>query len=88
MDINLTNTFISKNARNGTQCQHILEITAEYILCQMFGETTHHTEDTESLIHLFMTTYPLLAINTIHMPGLCVCKHDSISLEIDSYHLK
>ena len=49
----------------------------------MITEPTHHTDDSESLIDLFLTNNPSTVNNVIHMPGLGLCKHDSILVEID-----
>ena len=76
------------NHRNGTQCQCLLNITAEHSLNQMIIETMNQSESSKSLNDLFLTIKPSLVINIFHMTELCVCKHETISLEINSHAQK
>ena len=82
-DINWNSNCISKYATKGALCEQLLNITTEYNLSQMISKPTHHTDDSESLLDLFLTSSPSLVHNIIHMPGLGLCKHDAINIEID-----
>ncbi|XP_072043160.1 uncharacterized protein [Amphiura filiformis] len=50
----------------------------------MVSEPTYHTDDSESLLDLFLTTSPSSVQDVFHMPGLGVCKHDSIMVLVDT----
>ena len=82
-DVDWSTNSVPKYATKGTLCQNLLNITAEYSLSQMVTETTHHTDDSDTLIDLFLTNNPSTVNNIIHMPGLGVCKHDTIMVQID-----
>ena len=87
-DINWTCNSISTNARNGAQCQHLLEISADCGFYQMIAETIHHTKASESLIDLLLTMNSSSVANTFYVPRVCVCKHDSMFDETNSYPQK
>ena len=82
-DVDWSTNSVPKYATKGTLCQNLLNVTAEYSLSQMVTETTHHTDDSDTLIDLFLTNTPSTVNNIIHMPGLGVCKHDMIMVQID-----
>ena len=82
-DVDWRTNSVPKYATKSTQCQKLLNITTEYSLSQMITEPTHHTDDSDTLIDLFLTNNPSTVNNIIHMPWLGVCKHDSIMVQID-----
>ena len=61
-DINWSCNNIHKYATNGPLCEQLLGMTTEYNLTQMISEPTHHTEDSDSLLDLFLPPVLRLSI--------------------------
>ena len=75
---------VQKYATKGPLCQPLLKMTTEYNLTQMITQPTYRTDDSESLLDLFLTTNPTTVQDVFHMPGLGLCKHDSIMVQINT----
>ena len=82
-DVDWKNWTVPKYANKSTLCQHLIKLATKYSLSQMINEPTHHLDDSDILIDLFLTSNPSLVQNVYHMPGLWICKHDVLMVQID-----
>ena len=82
-DIDWTSNSVKKYANKGPLCRKLLDISNDYCLSQMVTDPTHRTEDTENILDLVFTSNPTAVEDVIHMPGLGICKHDTLMTQLN-----